>query len=145
MTVHPFYRAMRFVNKEGPNDCWNWTGHKIKRYGRIRLDKNTMQIAHRFIYLFLTGESGEDLVVDHLCRNRSCCNPRHLELVTNRENIRRGMSGVFFRNKTHCPSGHEYSAENVYLFKSSRGYAHRQCRQCGNERTKMRYHRKTQT
>jgi len=58
------------------------------------------------------------LEIDHLCRNRKCCNPKHLEAVTRSENARRGINGerlaAVNHAKTHCPKGHVYSGENLY-------------------------------
>lgn len=66
------------------------------------------------VYELFKGKIGDGLVLDHLCRNRVCVNPDHLEQVTIGENVRRSpLHGVSGRAKTHCPSGHEYSGENL--------------------------------
>ena len=74
--------------------CWLWTAVTVRGgYGQLRVDGKGVY-AHRFAYEFYRGplpkfEHG-GLQLDHLCRNRNCCNPWHLELVTGSENIRRG-------------------------------------------------------
>lgn len=75
---------------------------RVKQAGRRRY-------AHRVAYEVVHGPISAGLVIDHLCRNRWCCNPDHLEPVTNSTNILRG-TGASARNaaKTHCPAGHEY-------------------------------------
>ena len=77
-------------------------------YYRIAIN-GQRRYAHRVAYESVHGPVSRSLVIDHLCRNRWCCNPDHLEAVTQRENILRG-SGASARNavKTHCPNGHEY-------------------------------------
>lgn len=73
--------------------CWLWEGVTRGGYGRLKLADHGMVEAHRASYEFHVGKIAEDLVIDHLCRNRSCINPQHLEPVTEAENIRRGQQG----------------------------------------------------
>ncbi|WP_414654556.1 HNH endonuclease signature motif containing protein [Intrasporangium sp.] len=75
------------------------------------------------------GPIPEGLVLDHLCRNRACCNPAHLEPVTIRENILRGEPA----NRTHCPHGHAYTPENTRIDNNMRS-----CRTCIRERARRR-------
>lgn len=72
--------------------CWLWEGALRGGYGRVKLDGRT-QAAHRASYELHVGPIPSGLVLDHLCRNRSCVNPAHLEPVTTEENIRRGEQG----------------------------------------------------
>lgn len=80
------------------HSCWEWTGGKIKNgYGHFRFGyksdgKNDIRLAHRVSYELHVGLIPDGLVLDHLCRNTSCVNPRHLQPVTQRENIARGIS-----------------------------------------------------
>lgn len=124
-----------------PNGCWIWTASvDTKGYGQInRGGRGSGNVrSHRAMYEAVRGPCPEGLVADHLCRNRRCINPDHLEFVSNRENILRG-TGFSARHvvKTHCPRGHEYTPENTYTYKTMR-----QCRECGRQRDRERYARK---
>lgn len=104
----------RVDKSAGEDGCWLWTGptHSENGYGLFGFDGRT-RLTHR-IALSLAGiEVPAGMVTDHLCRNRLCCNVKHLEIVTQRENVHRGQS-VWARNaaKTHCSKGHPFSPEN---------------------------------
>ena len=106
---------VRFMSKvEKTNNCWNWTACLDKNgYGNFWYNKRVF--SHRFSYELFKGDIPQGLEIDHLCRNRSCCNPDHLEAVTTQVNTKRGLTGKinhFNKNKTHCPQGHEYSGVN---------------------------------
>lgn len=113
--------------------CWLWEGEIDKGgYGRL-LGRS----AHQLLYFLHTGiKSDHKRVLDHRCRMRSCINPDHLELVTQKENVSRGNTGQYQRDKTHCPQWHAYDEENTTWKKGRR---HRQCRQCGRERQRIEY------
>ena len=89
-------------------------------------------LVHRFVYERLVGKIPEGLQIDHLCRVRHCANPAHMEAVTQRENILRGMSPAAENaRKTHCPQGHPYEGENLFTYNQGR---FRRCRACDRER-----------
>jgi hypothetical protein len=110
--------------------CWEWLGGKDgKGYG-ISTNKGRTARAHRHLYGLLFGPVPKHLVLDHLCRNRICVNPTHLEVVTHKQNILRGL-GVTAANarKTHCIHGHPLSGDNLYI-RTRLGKPWRQCRAC---------------
>jgi hypothetical protein len=109
--------------------CWAWTGPKMKSgYGTIGI-YGKKYLAHRFSYELDGNVIPDGFDVDHLCRNRSCVNPDHLEAVSHRENLLRGETTTA-RNaaKTHCPQGHLFAGENLYQRNGIR-----MCRQCRKE------------
>jgi hypothetical protein len=112
---------IRFWSKvEKTETCWLWKSCITKQgYGKFRF-QNKFITPHRFAYELIKGKIPKDKEIDHLCRNRKCCNPEHLEAVTHRENIRRGECGKHNKLKTHCPRGHEYNEENTYLNNQNR-------------------------
>jgi len=81
-------RAERDLN----TGCWEWQGAtKRGGYGHMSVD-GRMQLVHRLAWVVVMGELGSDLEIDHLCRNRACLNPAHLEPVSKAENVRRGST-----------------------------------------------------
>lgn len=110
---------------EEVDDCWNWTSTKCTQgYGVIWF-RGRQWKAHRLFYFAEFGELPQ-LASDHLCRNRKCVNPHHLEMVTNTVNVMRGES-PHAKNalKTHCPRGHEYSLRrNNHMAKGFQRYCH---------------------
>lgn len=118
--------------------CWQWTGHLDDGYGHIRVNNKQGQ-AHRFSYEQFRGPIPDGMEIDHLCRNRACVNPAHLEAVTSVVNTLRGESFAA-RNarKTHCPSGHPYDDANTRIDK--RGS--RVCRACIRRHSRNHYRQK---
>jgi len=115
----------RFTEKYEPvteTGCWIWTAALSDGYGQIE-EKGKFKWAHRISYEIHKGNIPAGLQIDHLCRIRCCVNPEHLEAVSPKENVRRGLKGVL---KTHCPKGHPYSGSNLYLIPKGG----RDCRTC---------------
>lgn len=143
----------RFWDKvEKTDECWVWTAAKTAGYGRFWQDGKMLN-AHRVAYEMLVGPIPDGLQLDHLCRNRACVRPDHLEVVTQQENISRGdvgrhgnnaNAGSNNREKTHCARGHEYTPENTYLTKQGPDgrQRHRNCRECQREANRRSYWKK---
>jgi hypothetical protein len=115
--------------------CWTWTSTicKTTGYGYFYYQRKNL-LAHRFSYQLFIGLIPHGLQLDHLCRNRSCVNPTHLEPVTIKENIRRGISfAVQNAVKTHCKNGHEFTIKNSFIDK----FGNRNCRACAKNRRRI--------
>jgi hypothetical protein len=128
--------AYGLIDRIDVGDCWEWTG-RLDRDGYGHFGKHG-RLVHRMLWELLVGPIPDGLQIDHLCRNRKCVNPDHLEPVSSLENTRRGAprrgyNGPVLRGsdhpnskKTHCPRGHQYIPENTAT--NARGA--RVCRTC---------------
>mgnify|MGYP001141514056 CR=1 FL=1 len=131
------------VNKDGPipthrpglGPCWAWTGAAGRHgYGNFGANGRTWR-AHQWSYVHEVGAVPDGLMLDHLCRNRLCVRPEHLEPVTNGENVRRGLIPAIRAaqnaDQSECKHGHPLSGENLYV-QPKTGY--RYCRTCQRRR-----------
>lgn len=129
-------RAEMFWNKVAVTDgCWEWTAAKNQSgYGRFWDGERCVQ-AHRWAYEQLVGPIPDALELDHLCRNRGCVRPEHLEPVTGYENILRGEGGSAMNaRKTRCWRGHSLGEDgDVYVARDGA----RSCRECRRIRRAM--------
>ena len=121
------HRPIGYILTE--SGCWEWVGTKTSDgYGSWRHNGKS-DVAHRVMYERHRGRIEPGLQIDHLCRNRACCNPDHLEVVSQTENIRRGVSpSAQEARRTHCRYGHpliQYTGQ-------------RRCRECESNRQRRR-------
>lgn len=124
-------RIWERVDVRGPDECWPWKlsigSHGYGQAGwSLPGGKNNMTTAMRVAWTAANGPIPDGLTVDHLCRNRPCCNPAHLRLLTNEANA----GDTALARRTHCVHGHLYDERNTYL--DPKG--HRRCRACARER-----------
>jgi hypothetical protein len=107
-----------------PSGCVEWTGYKLKGYGRIKRGGEVVY-THRAMYELMEGPVPDGMELDHLCRNHSCANVAHLEPVPHQVNMARGAWGL----KTHCPQDHPLDGRNN---------RERYCLTCNRERAERR-------
>jgi hypothetical protein len=120
---------MRHVITE--NGCWNWIGPSNGNgYGRISNGKGRFVYVHRASYERHVGPIPAGREIDHLCRNRACINPAHLEPVTSQVNTQRGLKGDL---KMYCNKGHLRTPENTSSYQRYTGKTTRYCLICKHE------------
>jgi hypothetical protein len=121
--------------------CWEWQGSLYWHgYGQISARRKklyTHRVSYEYFYETTIDPAQE---IDHLCSNRICVNPLHLEMVSHRVNLLRAESGIAAKNakKTHCPSGHAYDVANTGHYVGGR-----KCRHCARIRSAARYRKMT--
>ena len=130
--VPAFDRLMAVIEGLDPEECWEWPGVPRKGYGRIGIGGRIIP-AHRYAYEQIVGPIPEGLVLDHLCRNKVCVNPRHLEPVTNRENVLRG-DAAHVHNTGRCKNGHSVEGADRWVDKTGRVH----CLRCSRERRRKK-------
>jgi hypothetical protein len=131
-----------FAKVHMTSECWVWTAAvNLHGYGMFTRGDGRGQVAHRTAFEEIVGPVPEGLCLDHLCRNRRCVRPDHLEPVTFRENVLRGdtlpAANVL---KTHCRHGHALTADNVAI-KIRRDGVERVCITCRRKECRDRYWR----
>jgi hypothetical protein len=120
--VTPKAVARFWLNVDKTTTCWRWLGTIMHTgYGRFFLGQGQF-MAHRFAYVATYGPIPTDRQIDHLCRNRACVNPAHMEVVDNRTNTMRGISG----NVTTCVNGHRHDPRNPAATRTRK----RKCKRC---------------
>ena len=122
----------RRTYQEPNTGCWLWEGSAISTgYGNLTWQQSVF-LAHRVAFEAFRAPVPAGLDLDHLCRVRRCCNPDHLEPVTRRVNLARGVGAEVTRarhaTRTHCKAGHEFTPTNTRLRRGRR-----ECRTCIRE------------
>lgn len=136
--------VFRFLNNiDRTENCWNWNGYiDPNGYGRIGIAAGKTIGAHVFSYNFYKGIIPDGLHLDHLCRNRKCVNPNHLEPVTSTENILRGeCPAAQNKRKIYCIRGHKLTQDNLYITRrKNRKDISRTCKICQRNRYRKYYY-----
>ena len=133
-------RGRFWANVKRTDNCWEWIGNrKPNGYGEFAvrsLDGWKTSLAHRFAYELLKGSIPRGLTIDHLCKNRLCVNPSHMEIVTLKVNILRGNSPwAINARKTHCLRGHPLIEGNLVKHRNS---TQKDCLTCHREKERAR-------
>jgi len=116
-------RFEKRISYDQHTGCWNWDKVAVRGYGASGIYGQRC-LAHRAVYIFLRGPVPLGLDLDHLCRNRLCVNPDHLEPVTRTVNLQRGFDA------RGCKNGHPYTLENSSVVHHGDGKISRRCKLC---------------
>ena len=137
--IERFWEKVDRSPGQGPKgDCWTWKKPShYTGYGFFYFQRK-QRTAHAVSYYFAHGRfPQEGLDIDHLCRNRACVNPDHLEEVSRQVNAYRGqcgfITGAKMRARTHCKNGHEFTPENTTIESKGERSTKRRCKICGRE------------
>lgn len=126
-------RLRKFMEKVSMNEetgCMEWVGAMLPNgYGQVGF-RGKLWVAHRAFWVFMGKPDPGGFDLDHLCRNRKCINPDHLELVSRGDNLRRGFIA------RGCKNGHPYSPEDFSVVKRSNGIQELRCKVCHRERNR---------
>lgn len=133
-TIAQKYKDKIWTKVSKTKGCWEWSGRKTsKGYGRYAVYPNKAEYAHRLVWVLCGNTIPKGLVLDHICKNRGCVNPNHLDLVTIRQNTLENSDSAPSKNikKTHCKHGHKL----VLKYESGR-----KCKECTiiKEKTRVR-------
>jgi hypothetical protein len=138
--VKPTPAHIRVLRRCIIGDCWEFTGAKKDGYGRVSGNGGraaSSQSTHRVVWEALVGPIEDTL--DHMCRNRACCNPDHLRPMTRGGNNLAGYGpAAIARRRTHCSKGHEYTKDNTLIVRGTE----RSCRTCHRDRQRSYYREK---
>lgn len=143
----PYGTPPRIVVVEMPCSAWGiengittpchiWKGRRRKRYPSVRFNGGIVKVS-RYIWETTHGPIPDLRLVDHMCREPSCCNINHLRLVTHQVNSTENVVGhpwQLGKAKTHCPRGHAYTLDNTYVSKTGG----RSCKECTKRRSRER-------
>jgi hypothetical protein len=131
MNIIGRFRAKVAVDSNG---CWIWQASKLKSgYGLFTNENRKTVTAHRWIWEYTHGAIPDEMVIDHICRNTSCVNPKHLQVITQSENIKRSLTVIRRSERTHCRNGHEFTPQNTKYVTGQRG---RRCGICAKQSVK---------
>lgn len=128
-------RFWGYVDVQGTDDCWPWLRSKDgKGYG-VFCARDSRKKAHRISYIQRVGVIPDGLVIDHLCRNRECVNPKHLRVVTSRTNTLENSESIaaVHAAKTHCIVGHAFIGRNIGRDRKGGRF----CVECKNARQRI--------
>lgn len=139
----PSERFWAKVERGEPDECWPWVAYLYRNgYGMFTpINGGPKVMAHRYAYEVTVGPIPGGLTIDHLCRNRACCNPAHMQPVTRGENAIRGGGLTVAIQRRHeraelaCTAGHPRTPEHATREKSSGSW---RCRTCRNEKRRTK-------
>ena len=126
MTISEIERVVKRIDIT--DTCWEWRGAKTKKgYSETFNRYKGVVYLHRLIYELIYGSIPQNMVVDHVCENVGCCNPKHLNLLSNGDNIARKYK---LHPASHCKNGHEYGPNTITRTRKQTGRIFRECQTC---------------